>query len=77
MVNHLKLPCHYCRNMIPVNGGNVWKFRGRRYAAHLECSKVKSQRVTYFHFPSTGNTYHQNIHGRCEDAPCCGCRGAY
>ena len=73
MVNKYPIRCHYCSARVPAHGGRVWSWRGRWYGAHLTCQSEKAPRVRSFYFPSTGETMTQNVNGRCEDAPCCGC----
>ena len=71
MVNKYPAPCCYCGNLVPVNGGKVWK-RGRKWVcAHLACKQTSSAEVVCIR-TSTGS-FTQNSRGRCIDAPCCGC----
>jgi hypothetical protein len=73
MTNRYAANCVLCGNLVPKNGGTL-KRRGKRWeVTHLSCEQAKSPAVRSFYFPTTGNTIIQNVNGRCEDAPCCGC----
>lgn len=72
MLNKYPATCHYCKATIPASGGQIWRWKGRWYGAHLECKATRSPRVHSYTF-SSGETATQNVNGRCEDAPCCGC----
>jgi hypothetical protein len=73
MVNKHPIRCCYCKAEVPAGGGNIWRWRGRWYGAHLACKREKRAEVSTVYFPSTGTELHFNRNGRCEDAPCCGC----
>jgi hypothetical protein len=64
--------CHFCGAVVPAKSGRMWRFRGRYYVAHIDCHSTGRPRVIATTF-SSGDTVYQNINGRCEDAPCCGC----
>lgn len=72
MPNKYPGTCHYCRNHVPAKAGKVWRFKGRWYVAHHDCSNGKGKRIVVSRF-SSGEEVYQNSRGRCEDAPCCGC----
>ncbi len=81
MPNRYAARCHYCPATVPAQGGRCWKWRGRWYVAHEACSAEhraakKAGRApgrAVDHFVIGGNEFIQNSHGRCLDAPCCGC----
>lgn len=74
-VNKIAGECRFCRGRVPANGGRLerigrWPFRW--VVSHLACRESNSPRVTSF-MDVAGGAMHQNVDGRCEDAPCCGC----
>jgi hypothetical protein len=81
MVNRFAGRCCYCRASVPPSGGRCWRWRGRWYVAHTECSaearearkegRAPERRVDTFVIG--GKEFTRNARGRCEDAPCCGC----
>lgn len=68
MVNKYAARCESCGSTVPANGGTIRKVGRRWVARHLDCSSG----VVSIRFNS-GATMSVNAHGRCEDAPCCGC----
>lgn len=71
-VNKYAASCHYCGATVPANGGRLWKSGRRWLVSHLDCDDNGEARVIEYRF-SSGETAIQNVQGRCEDAPCCGC----
>jgi hypothetical protein len=71
-VNKYAARCRYCRGWVGVNAGNLEQVNGRWLVAHLACEDRKEARVHTLTF-SSGESMIQNVNGRCEDAPCCGC----
>jgi hypothetical protein len=71
-VNRRPQACHFCQNVVPANGGRMWKYGRTWYVAHLDCESKGEPRVIATTF-SSGETVYVNSGGRCEDAPCCGC----
>lgn len=63
--------CRYCGNTVRPRGGVLFNDGGRYSVAHLACSETSSPRVVTVRAGSWTGT--QNVRGRCEDAPCCGC----
>jgi len=72
MVNKYPGTCCYCGGNVPVNGGNVSKHGRRWVVSHLACASSGKAEVIVTRFSSGAEVY-RNRHGRCEDAPCCGC----
>lgn len=70
MVNRYAETCYKCGGLVPANGGHVENKGSRWVVRHLACKDGPSVRTIRF---STGATMTQNVRGRCEDAPCCGC----
>ena len=54
-----------------ANGGTLERAGGRWTVRHLECHA--SGRAEVMTVRTAGWTGTRNRHGRCEDAPCCGC----
>jgi len=80
MTNRYEGKCHYCGEAVPAGEGSLWRWKGRWYVAHRECSKARRRakragrsKSVYAYFPGSGETVFVNRNGRCEDAPCCGC----
>jgi hypothetical protein len=71
MTNKYPARCECCGSVVPANGGTL-KRKGRRWIVkHLACAKERAPSVTTVTLGD--KTYIRNSHGRCEDAPCCGC----
>lgn len=66
MVNKFPALCEVCDCTVPTNGGKLEHRRGRWEVRHLSCADGQPRVV------QLGDAT-QNINGRCEDAPCCGC----
>lgn len=72
-VNKYAGNCSVCGATVPANGGTLRR-RGRAWlVAHTACDRGRPA-VTVARFNSGGSVW-QNVRGRCEDAPCCGCCG--
>ncbi len=70
-VNRYPAPCATCGARVPANGGTLERAGGRWTVRHLECHA--SGRAEVITVRTAGWTGTRNRHGRCEDAPCCGC----
>lgn len=69
MTNPIECNCGLCNLPIPQNGG-VFD-HGTQSFRHIACQKKGRASVTEIRFENM--TFIQNIAGKCEDAPCCGC----
>ena len=72
MINKYAGKCINCGSIVPARGGNCFKINGAWVVSHLACQDGVGQ-VIEIYSPTTGNRWTQNLRGRCEDAPCCGC----
>lgn len=70
-VNRYPGSCAYCDGYVPKRGGVLVGSRPRK-PAHLACAREEEAEVVTMVF-SSGAVATVNRHGRCEDAPCCGC----
>lgn len=69
MTNPMPTACGLCGLKIPQNGG-TFDTQSQTFR-HLACQKNGRASVAEVRF--AGESYIQNIAGKCEDAPCCGC----
>ena len=71
-VNRYAGTCDTCGGPVQARAGYLHRTpAGRWMPRHLACENG-TPRVTTFRLGS-GATVTQNVNGRCEDAPCCGC----
>jgi len=77
MTNRYPTKCGKCGKSVPAGKGIVARV-GRRWVGRCNgCAgsgrgveRARGVVVTRF---SSGDEVYRNYHGRCEDAPCCGC----
>lgn len=72
-VNRYAGSCAYCGARVQANAGTLLRVNNGWLPAHLECEMHQGPQVREYYSPATGFYGTQNIRGRCEDAPCCGC----
>ena len=65
--------CADCRSRVAKGAGTVEKTGGRWILKCDGCTSPDAARSLISVRTHSGWTGTRNAHGRCEDAPCCGC----
>ena len=85
-LNKYAAKCCHCGDIVPAQTGKLFSLKGKWLVTHPDCTDdiklrglgrydLNGGEPKHLHYitMASGQTFTQNVNGRCIDAPCCGC----